>query len=194
MTSQLLISDSDLISMLKNGDRKAFSEIYNRYWKSLHHFACNIVGDENAASDALQEVFVSLWKRRETVEILSLKSYLFQAVRFGVLKLIRQQKTDQLFYTRLAMVTSEIVLENPMLFKEQQHLIAQLISQLPSDCRAIFVMSREENLTYKQIASKLEISEKTVEKKMSISLKMIRSGLNLELCLAVTSFYFLSKS
>ncbi|SMD15164.1 RNA polymerase sigma factor [Pedobacter nyackensis] len=194
MTSQLLISDSDLISMLKNGDRKAFSEIYNRYWKSLHHFAYNIVGDENAASDALQEVFVSLWKRRETVEILSLKSYLFQAVRFGVLKLIRQQKTDQLFYTRLAMVTSEIVLENPMLFKEQQHLIAQLISQLPSDCRAIFVMSREENLTYKQIASKLEISEKTVEKKMSISLKMIRSGLNLELCLAVTSFYFLSKS
>jgi len=142
----------------------------------------------------LQEVFVSLWQRRERVEILSLKAYLFQAVRFAVLKSIRQQKTDQLFYTRLAAVTSEIVLENPMLFKEQQHLIAQVIDQLPEDCRAIFLMSREENLTYKQIAGKLEISEKTVEKKMSIALKAIRSGLNLELCLAVTSLYFLSKS
>lgn len=194
MTDQIPVSDSDLTAMLKDGDRKAFGEIYNRYWKSLHQSAYNILGDENAASDSLQEVFVSLWQRRERVEILSLKAYLFQAVRFAVLKSIRQQKTDQLFYTRLAAVTSEIVLENPMLFKEQQHLIAQVIDQLPEDCRAIFLMSREENLTYKQIAGKLEISEKTVEKKMSIALKAIRSGLNLELCLAVTSLYFLSKS
>ncbi|MBT2563121.1 RNA polymerase sigma-70 factor [Pedobacter sp. ISL-68] len=194
MTKHILLSDGELVSILKDGDRNAFGEIYNRYWKPLHHSAYNILGDENAASDVLQEVFVSLWHRRGAVEILSLKSYLFQAVRFGVLKSIRQQKTDQLFYTRLAAVTSEIVLENPMLFKEQQHLITQLISQLPEDCRTIFIMSREENLTYKQIANKLDISEKTVEKKMSISLRMIRKGLNLELCIAVTSLYFLSKS
>lgn len=194
MTNQALISDPDLVSLLKAGDRKAFSEIYNRYWKLLYRSGHNILGDENVVSDVLQEVFVSLWHRRNNVEILSLKAYLFQAARFGVLKAIRQQKTDQLFYTRLAAVTSEIVMENPMLFKEQQQLITQLVNRLPEDCKAIFLMSREENLTYKQIACKLEISEKTVEKKMSISLKIIRSGFNLELCLAITSLYFISKS
>jgi RNA polymerase sigma-70 factor (family 1) len=192
MSAYIKIPDQDLISALKAGDQQAFNEIYNRYWKSLYHTANNILQDKDLAADAIQEVFISLWLRKAQVDILSLKSYLHQAVRFTVLKAIRAQKTDQQFYDRLAMVTSEIIAENPLLFKEQQYLILDLIEQLPGECKETFKLSREENLTYKQIATQLSISEKTVEKRMTKSLKVLRGGLNLEVCIAIISWHLLS--
>ncbi|WP_052265996.1 RNA polymerase sigma-70 factor [Pedobacter kyungheensis] len=181
----------ELISRLKCGDELAFNEIYNSYWKQLYYTAFTILQDEEGALDAVQEVFVSLWQRREQLNIVTLKAYLHQAVRFTVLKAIRAQKTDKEFYKRLAKITTEIIIEQPLLFKEQQKLIQGLIDSLPADCKRIFLMSREEEMTYKQIASKLEISEKTVEKKMSKSLKLIREGLSLEMCLVIIAAYHL---
>ncbi len=188
ITSELL-SDTELLPALKKGDQSAFSEIYDRYWKGLYRSANNILQNPEAAEDVLQDVFLSLWQRRSEVEINSLKAYLYQALRFSVLKAIRNQKTDQQFYERLANVTTEIIAENPMLFKEQQYLIQNLIDRLPEDCKETFRLSREENMTYKQIASYLNISEKTVEKRISKSLKAIRGGLNLEICLAILISY-----
>jgi len=181
----------ELISRLKCGDDLAFSEIYNQYWKQLYYTAFTILQDEEGALDAVQEVFVSLWQRRNDLNIVTLKAYLHQSVRFTVLKAIRAQKTDQAFYKRLSKITTEIIVEQPMLFKEQKKLIQGLIDSLPEDCKIIFLMSREEEMTYKQIASKLEISEKTVEKKMSRSLKIIREGLSLEMCLFIIAAYHL---
>lgn len=192
MREEVITTDSDLVTMLRAGDQTAFNEIYNRYWKPLYHSAYKILQDEDGASDALQEIFTSLWQRRNAVEITSLKAYLHQAARFTVLKAIRAQKTDQQFYKRLAEVTTEIFTENPLVFKEQQHLIQHLLERLPEDCKEIFLMSREENLTYKQIAEILQISEKTVEKKMTKSLKMIREGLSVEFCLSVIFYYSIS--
>jgi len=181
----------ELISRLKCGDDLAFSEIYNQYWKQLYYTAFTILQDEEGALDAVQEVFVSLWQRRNDLNIVTLKAYLHQSVRFTVLKAIRAQKTDRAFYKRLSKITTEIIVEQPMLFKEQKKLIQGLIDSLPEDCKTIFLMSREEEMTYKQIASKLEISEKTVEKKMSKSLKIIRDGLSMEMCLFIIAAYHL---
>jgi len=192
MLSAAKISDQDLTSALKAGDQKAFNEIYNRYWKSLYYTANNILQDRDRAADAIQEVFISLWQRKANADILSLKSYLHQAVRFTVLKAIREHKTDQQFYDRLAIITTEIIVENPLLFKELQHFILDLIEQLPAECKETFKLSREENLTYKQIAIQLNISEKTVEKRMTKSLKVLRGGLSLEMCIAIISWYFIS--
>lgn len=185
MQEEVKIEDCELISMVKDGDRAAFNKIYHRYWKVLYQSAYKIFQNEDIVSDILQEVFISLWQRRTEVEIQNLKAYLYQAVRFATLKAIRDQKTDQQFYHRLAEITSEIFTEDPLIFKEQQHLIQHLLDKLPTDCKEIFMMSREENLTYRQIAEVLLISEKTVEKKMTKSLKMIRAGLNIEFGLAI---------
>jgi RNA polymerase sigma-70 factor (ECF subfamily) len=92
---------------------------------------------------------------------------------------------DEQFYARLSAVTADIVYENPLLFKEQELLLRQILSSLPDDCRQIFQLSREEQLTYKQIARQLNISEKTVEKKMSICLKQIRQVLQQNKTLSV---------
>lgn len=104
-----------------------------------------------------------------------------------MLKHIRDEKQDQSFYERLAAVTTEIIADNPLLFKEQQQLFQQLIDTLPEECRESFRLSREENMTYKQIAEYLGISEKTVEKRISKSLNHFRSGLTASACVAVIS-------
>lgn len=185
MISYSSFTDQELLHQLKADDESAFTEVYNRYWKLLYTTALRIVRDEYSAQDVVQDVFISFWNRRNEIEIQSLKAYLQQAVRFGVLKTIRAQKTDNAFYERLAAVTIDILADDPLVFKEQQDLIKKLLNGLPDDCVEAFHLSREENLTYKQIAVKLNISEKTVEKRISKSLKYLRGSLNYEMCIAI---------
>jgi RNA polymerase sigma-70 factor (family 1) len=181
------LEDIRLLKLLQGGSEEAFTEIYDRYWKLLYTIAYRIIPQEEVVKDSVQEVFIALWHRRNEVNIQVLKAYLLQAVRFQVLKAIRAQKANEQFYARLATVTADIIYENPLLFKEQVHLLEEIMSTLPEDCRQIFQLSREDQLTYKQIAGQLHISEKTVEKKMSICLKHFRQLLeqNKSLCTAL---------
>jgi RNA polymerase sigma-70 factor (ECF subfamily) len=185
MSSTNKLTDNQLTDLLKCGDDSAFTTIYKRYWAPLYHSAFAIIRDEDGAQDIVQSVFISLWQRREEADIRVLKSYLFQATRFLVFKAIRYRKNDQLFCERLKAISSEIIADDPLLFKEQQQLLSKLLSNLPEECRETFRLSREEGLTYKKIAVHLNISEKTVEKRLSRSLKHLRRGLNWEMCLAI---------
>jgi len=171
-------TDNELLRMLSQHDELAFAEIYNRYWKSLYSSAHNILQVKAAAQDAVQEVFISLWKRRAGIQVDALQPYLHQAVRFQVFKAIRAEKTDQQFFNRLALITRDILFEDPLLFKELETLYQQLIHALPPDEQEIFRLHRDSGLTYKQIAEQKNISVKTVEKKMSRSLRELRFGLD----------------
>ncbi|SDM50555.1 RNA polymerase sigma-70 factor, ECF subfamily [Daejeonella rubra] len=185
MHTYSILTDIQLINLLKSDDESAFTEIYNRYWKVLFQTSYSIIQDEESAKDVVQNVFISLWQRREVSNIQSLKPYLQQSARFLVLKAIRSNKTDSRFYDRVKEITSEILNDDPLIFKEQQNLIQSLLNTLPENCKETFRLSREEGYTYKQIASQFSISEKAVEKRMSKSLKHIRDGLNWELCVAL---------
>ena len=169
--------DQQLVQFLKGGDEAAFTEIYNRYWRLLLHTAFHILQDKEAAQDVVQNVFISLWMRRSETNINNLQVYLRQAVRFSVFKAIREIRHDRTFYKRLAAVTAGIITDDPLLFKEQQQLIEHIIDTIPADCKEAFLLSRKNNLTYKQIAALLGISEKTVEKRISRSLRILRAGL-----------------
>jgi RNA polymerase sigma-70 factor (family 1) len=171
-------TDEQLLKLIYESDEQAFAEIYNRYWKPLFISAHNILQVKQAAQDAVQEVFISLWKRRQQVKIECLQSYLHQAIRFQVFKAIRAEKTDHNFFQRLSLITKDILTEDPLLFKELQTLYQQIIRSLPADEQEIFTMHRDAGLTYKQIAEEKNISVKTVEKKMSHALKEIRYGLD----------------
>nr|WP_255552947.1 sigma-70 family RNA polymerase sigma factor [Longitalea arenae] len=173
---------------LHQGDEMAFAEIYNRYWKCLYTSAHNILQVKEVAQDAVQEVFVSLWKRRQALQVDVLQSYLHQAVRFQVFKAIRAEKTDQQFFNRLALVSKDILFEDPVLFKELEHLYQQLIQSLPPDEKEIFLLHRDGGLTYKQIAEQKNISVKTVEKKMSHALREIRFGLDDAMAVMIAAY------
>ena len=171
-------TDDQLLKQLYQNDEGAFAEIYNRYWKPLYTSAHNILQVREAAQDAVQEVFISLWKRRQDLQVDVLQSYLHQAVRFQVFKAIRAEKTDQDFFNRLALISKDILIEDPVLFRELESIYQQLIQSLPPDEQEIFLLHRDGGLTYKQIAEQKNISVKTVEKKMSRALKMIRYGMD----------------
>lgn len=183
-----IYTDDQLLKQLYESDERAFAEIYNRYWKPLYTSAHNILQVKEAAQDVVQEVFISLWKRREAIQVDVLQSYLHQAVRFQVFKAIRAEKTDQQFFSRLARISKDILIEDPVLFKELESLYQQLILSLPPDEQEIFLLHRDGGYTYKQIAEQKNISVKTVEKKMSHALREMRFGMDDAMAVMVVAY------
>lgn len=171
-------TDDQLWSQIALDDQDAFTAVYNRYWKVLYVRARNMLSDSDLAQDIVQEVFISLWHRRQEVEVVHLKAYLFQAVRFQELKALRNLKSDTNFYERLAHISKDLLQHEPLAFKELDSVLQRVLATFPEDQRAIFSMSRDEGLTYREIADRMEISVKTVEKKISQALRAIRKGMD----------------
>src|ERR1700722_10894906 len=146
--------DEELVKMIQADDESAFTDIYDRYWKELFISARKIVESRAIAQDAVQEVFISLWKRREDLGVTSLRPWLFQAVRFQVFKAIRHEKTNQRVLDNIAAISMDIAGSDPILFRELQETIRRIIAELPDDEQEYFRMNREQGMTYRQIAEK----------------------------------------
>jgi RNA polymerase sigma-70 factor (family 1) len=178
MTNDALQYDQCLIARLRQDDQQAFAALYERHWKKLFSTAYNILRDEEAARDIVQDIFVSLWERRHDTTIEYPLSYLLQATKFGVFKSIRTLSRRNAFYDRLARVSTDIILENPMLFKDLSHLVNGIIRQLPEKQRQAFLYSREAGMSYSDIAREMNISVKMVEKYISRTLHVLRLKLH----------------
>lgn len=170
-------TDLELLTLIRHEDVGAFTDLYNRHFQALYNTAEHIIRSPEVSKDIIQEVFTSIWQNRSSLDIAYPKAYLQQAVRFQVFKAIRSDKTDAEFYKRLSQVSQEMVIDHAFSFKEFQNTVDELIESLPEDCKVTFRLSREDELTYNQIAQKLNVSVKTVEKKMSQSLRYLRSAL-----------------
>jgi RNA polymerase sigma-70 factor (ECF subfamily) len=177
MSSYQIYPDKELVTLMKQDDAAAFTELYNRHWKSIYYSATAILQDSELCRDIVQDVFTSLWQRRGQVEIEFPKTYLQQATRFQVYKAIHADKAGKEFYRRLASVSADMIMDNPLVYKELEHLVRDLLDALPEDARTAFLLNRDEKLTYAEIAQKMDISVKTVEKKMSQTLRYLRNGL-----------------
>jgi RNA polymerase sigma-70 factor (ECF subfamily) len=167
-------SDLDLLELVKQDSESAFSEIYERYWEKLFDYSEKILKGQAASQDAVQLVFIDLWKRRASLQIASLQSYLFQAVRFQVFKAIRSDKTSSDFYARLAMVSGKILNENPVLLKDFKDIVEKILAGLPEDQRVLLKLNKQDGFTFKEIAEQKNISVKTVEKKIAKALDTLR--------------------
>lgn len=167
--------DAQLLQLLADDSEPALKELYERYWESLFTKAFNFLQRPDAAKDCVQEVFIWLWDHRRSVSIANVNSYLHQATRFQALKALREEKAAAGFEDRLARITEHILHSNDLEFKELKTWLEKLVNALPEDQRTIFKLHREEALTYNQIAGRLGISVKTVEKKMSQALRHLRA-------------------
>lgn len=178
------LSDTELFDLLKSGDHAAFTEIYNRYWDKLYAVAYNRLADELEAEEAVQNIFLSLWKRKETLQLThSPATYLAVSIKYQIFTRLAQLKreklrTDQL---KLSAVEGRETTAEWLSEKELRFRIEQCISALPEKCRIVFQLSREQNLSNKQIAEELHISEKTVEGHMTKALTTLRGSLNITL-------------
>lgn len=176
-----LLSEQELLVLLKASDHPAFTEIYKRYWSKIYVVAANRLGNQLEAEEVVQDVFLSLWKRRESLEIQhSLNTYLSTAVKYQVInKQTRQYKKEAQISSHIATVFIDSVDTTQLWFSEKE-LKQQLdyeINKLPEKCRLIFKMSRESYKTNAVIAKELGISEKTVEANITKALQKLKNTL-----------------
>jgi len=183
-----LFSDDRLIALIQENDIAAFEHIYNRYWSKLYLSAYNILRDRQVSEDITQEVLVNLWMKRDNLQVTSLKAYLYTAVRYQVFNIIRSGKVKADLFNRLEELFSKNGGEEILSEKEINRLLEQGVAELPEKCRRIFIMSRREHLTTKEIAERLEISPKTVENQLTIALNRLRKTLGDFVCVAVIMY------
>jgi len=175
-------SDAELTDLLKSGDRAAFTEIYVRYRGLLYIYACKIVKDDDIAEDLVHDIFIYLWDKRETINFKSsLSSYLYSGVRYKFFDLVDHQKVraDYVQGFQDFLDKGEYVTDNYILEKELSAIIEKEIGNLPAKMREVFLLSRKEHLSNKEIAERLDISEKTVKNQLSAAMKTLRVKLGL---------------
>lgn len=176
-------SDEQLFILVKSGNRRAFDIIYDRYWKKLFAYLVKAVKDQDEAEDMVQEVFVSLWQRRAAIEIhTSLSAYLFSSARLSGLKYMRNRLARQVFHQESGQLTVEEQsgFEAGFEARDLNALFDKEIERLPKKMREVFILSRKEELSHKEIAEKLAISDKTVKKQINNVIKIFHLRLPLK--------------
>ncbi|TKC04438.1 RNA polymerase sigma factor [Pedobacter frigoris] len=174
MSDYSAYSDQELAALFKEGDYSAFTEIYNRNWEGLLNYVSKITNEEHDdAQDIVQEVFVSFWNRHRHVEIANFSSWLYGAARKSALFYLRTSRNRTKYIESLAGYLTEIS-ESPdelLIAKDLSDFIDKEIDTLPAKMKEVFILSRREHLSYKEIAQRLNISDKTVKKQISNVLK-----------------------
>ena len=172
-----------LLERALRGDTEAFEKIYRSYVKELCSFAAYYVKSFDAAQDIVQNLFLLLWERKETIRIDGfLKTYLFTSVRNLSLNFLKHQTADRISSNTYSMLFS-IPSATPHEIAEHQELdvlITQALEKIPERCRIVFILSRYFNMKYIEIAEILGISVKTVDAHMVKAVKSLRSNLRFE--------------
>ncbi|WP_442590885.1 RNA polymerase sigma-70 factor [Pedobacter sp. AW31-3R] len=162
-------------------DEQTFFELYEFYWKKLYHIALKYLGDSFQAEEVVQELFTSLWQRKDTLLLFedTVENYLVRAVRFRIARIysdeVRRTKKIDEFKQRQA--TSNNLTEKQVLYNFLQEDVDKLVNLLPDRCKDVYQLSRTKGLNNREIAGNLLISEKTVENQLTKALNFIRNGL-----------------
>ncbi len=174
-------NQSALLSAISNGDEEAFTVLYELHWEKLFIYVMNVIKDEEETADIIQELFLNLWLSREKANVIqNIQAYLFIAARNAALqRLAARQKKDVLLQSlQIDLNSSSQTAPDKILFgKELAEIIDQAVSRLPKKMREVFVLSRERDLTHREIADLLSISDKTVKKQVGYAIKIIKASI-----------------
>lgn len=182
MAAYSKFDDSELQRLLMLGDPYAFTEIYHRYKRILHQHALNMLGNREEARDILQEIFTCLWGNREELTIkTNLAGYLYQSIRNRVLNHIAHKQVESKYISSLHdyIYKGEFITDHRVRERQLAELIEKEIDALPAKMREVFKLSRISNLSHKEIADELSLSEQTVRTQVRNALRVLRVKLGL---------------
>ncbi|PCI31572.1 MAG: RNA polymerase sigma-70 factor [Flavobacteriaceae bacterium] len=169
-----------LIKELKNGNKEAYKYIYSHYYKGLIVYVSKLTHDRSLAEDIVQNTLIKLWVNKERISISSsLKGYLYRSVFNGFASEYAKKKREE---KHLIQIKNKIIHQTADLdeeaFEKKIKLLEIAINQLPKKCKNVFLLNKKEGYRYKEIASQLSISEKTVEKHISRAIYRIKQFLS----------------
>jgi RNA polymerase sigma factor, sigma-70 family len=169
-------TDAVLVALLKEGDKAAFKELFDKYGKRLFQFSLKYLREEEDAEDLLNEVFLKIWENRSSLKTdTSFQSYLFTIaynnIRQRFLKRSREEKYIQIFAEE--QLAERLKSEDQLDYLSFVKVVNEVIETLPARRKEIFVLYYQKELKGKQIAERLNLTEQFVRNQLSIAKKTI---------------------
>ncbi|UOB17942.1 RNA polymerase sigma factor [Abyssalbus ytuae] len=180
MSEKALHNEKLLVKQLIAGNEKAFIKLYNTYKNTIYGYSLKLVKSNADAEEIIQDVFMKVWEKRKTLDpSLSFKSYLFTVARNTCFNFLRKSSNDAKMKEKIFYKSQKSFepADRKLIASEFERLKNGAYDKLPPKRRAIFEMSREEGMSYPEIAKKMGISVNTVKVQMSKALETLRDFL-----------------
>ncbi|MCK9618614.1 MAG: RNA polymerase sigma-70 factor [Lentimicrobiaceae bacterium] len=169
-----------IFERMAEGDQRALRYFFDKYYDSLCNYVNLYIRNRSVSEDLVQDIFIYFWEKRGNLKLeTSVKSYLFRASRNKYLNYFRDEKCHHTIEMEVSS-KSEIYAnsnDNTLDLKQLEEVINTSINNLAPRCREVYLLHKNDDLSYKEIAFKMNLSVKTVENQMTIALKKLREQL-----------------
>ena len=186
------MENAKLCDGLRKGDKRALDEVYSLYHKKIYGFALSYLKNEDDAYDVVQEVFIKIWNHRADLrKDTRIEPLIYTTTKNAVISLFRRKSTEKKYleYLGNAVISNNLGAQEltDFGFLEEQYKL--LVAQLPEKRREVFILSRQQGLTNKEISKRLGVSEKTVENQLTKALAFFRDKFGAGGFLGLLFFY-----
>ncbi|HEY5747234.1 MAG TPA: sigma-70 family RNA polymerase sigma factor [Chryseolinea sp.] len=173
--------DNEILRLLKANDQRAITLLYDAHFKTVFKYVNQYLNDEDESFEIVQKLFINIWTKRHELNVeKTLRNYLVTAAYNRALNLIKQKKRQNEIYQQSYEDTSD---ESPGVdveyeFNELQQIIRTVLNAMPEKAALAYKLNRDEGLTYREIATRLNVTEKAIEKSISKVLRLLRFAVN----------------
>ncbi len=188
-----MIVKKEIIQQFKAGNAAAFDKIYNTYSSKLFSFANALLKDPDEATDIVQDVFVTLWEKRDQVDIeQNFDNYIFTIMYNGVRKFFRKRSLKYKLENYLLGNSPDAIegTDGDLIYNELQEMANKSLEKLPPKRKEVYLLRKQEGLSVKEIAKKLDISPRTVESHLAKALGFLKKELESISLLTILFYYF----
>ena len=180
-------TEKELLQLLKDGNEEAVKFIFEKYYESLCLYAESITRNHQVAEEIVEDIFIHIWiNAKETSIILSVKNYLYRSTHNNCIKYLNKLKTEKKVFDSMDYTLKDYEILHPLndsypisdlIAEEMEKKAGEILETLPNQCKEIFTLNRFENLSYSEIATKLNVTVGTVKTQMSRAFNKFREGL-----------------
>lgn len=172
-----MVTDAVLAQRVHGGDYAAFRELYDRHWRGLYQHATQVIGSQADAEDIVQDLFIHFWESSRSEAVEFVEGYLKRALRFRILKYFEKNKVRKDHLASLAAYFDrpEARLEEKLVLKDLLMQVESEIGRLPSKMREVYLLRKDDELSYREISETLHISETTVKKQLYNASKLLKT-------------------